>query len=440
MPQDWYEMIYDQIGKIFEVTSEENESQCIILAITSSTPIEPPSSPNSFSDKPMIPLLKYPFGDTHWNLFVMNPLSTNQVFARLIGTSFSDQLDVLLTEIEMKFHATTPARPININTSTIYLCSIADCWHRIRVIHTEHDQAYCFCIDNGEFEWISIQEIFVCDNEFLKLAAQAFEISMFGLEDFEQNPDSRQILDQNISYKSLIGEIITTKAEHEKNPEGSLKVILFDTSGEDDVNLNETIVHKILSSTPLPVLSLHQQNHVVVTHVGDYIYCQIKQSFSYIEQLIHNLMKSKFDKKEHQGLYNDKSDTKKLYLVFDPKRKKWYRARLVAGRADTCKMNYVDFGLTDDVDKVNIYRLDKISIALSLYPAQSIKVCLAGVKMTEDVRKQLRALLPGNKEAFVSIQLFMNKNSVTFLILFSGQSRLKRKRTPSGLTLRTYHS
>lgn len=325
----------------------------------------------------------------------------------IIVNILQDELDNLCTDIEVKMLSGKTLATVN--TSNIFLCSIAECWHRIRVLEISDEDAYCMCIDNGDFEWLQLDEIFVCDDEFLRLPAQAFQISMYGLEDFAKNPNSKAHIDQLVQ-RSFIGETISRDDEQRNGGEAPIKMVLYDTSGDEDVNLNQTILGKIISSTPQPKLKPNEVNSVMITHIDDYIHCQLVESSSdsqntssgYIQQLINNLVKSDFSKDDYRGLYADKKDAKGLYLVYDEPRKIWCRAQRVQSNANgSCLMHLVDLGSHEDIELKNIYRLDKISTALFLYPAQSLKFALANVKMTEDVRKKLRAYLPENKEALV---------------------------------------
>lgn len=237
----------------------------------------------------------------------------------------------------------------------------------------------------------------------MKLPPQAFTISLFGLEDFIDNPNSNVHLEDSLRWKSLIGKIVTSKQEFDTL--NRIVVKLFDTSGEDDVDLNEAILDKILSSNPLPSFNPKGINNIKVTHVDDFIYCQLVESFNYVNGLIMNLTKSNWNKKEHQGLYPENySNLKRFYLIYDTKRNTWFRAQIVTAKPDkkTFTMNFVDAGIVEDVDLSNIYRIDKISIALTLYPAQVIKFKLFRVEMTENLKSRLRAWLPLNKDAMVS--------------------------------------
>lgn len=302
-------------------------------------------------------------------------------------------------------------RPTEIKTNHIYLTSIETCWQRIKVIEIADREANCVCIDNGDIEWIQFSDIYVCRPEFLTVAAQAFKLSLFGLEEFENNPNvAQQNLFEPLIYKSLVAEIMTSRDFWETNKTKPIKMILYDTSTDDDINLNETLMNSILKSVQAPTLNQKDSNQITVTHIGeDAICCQLSKSYAYIQQLINNVTKD--DIGQYKGPYADKSDNKKVYLVYNDKLKNWFRARIEKFMDnDSILMILIDHGYKSIVKTQDIYRLDKVSYVLSLYPPQVIRFGLFGVTFTEDVRKRLLGMLPSGRTAFVSVLLrILNK-------------------------------
>lgn len=300
-------------------------------------------------------------------------------------------------------------RPTEIKIDHIYLTSIETCWQRIKVIDITETDANCVCIDNGDIEWIPFNDIYVCKKEFLTIAPQAFKLSLFGLEEFENNPNiAQQTLLEPIVYKSLVAEVMMNQEYWELNKEQPIKMILYDTSTDDDINLNETLMNSIVKSVQTPTLNQNESNQIIITHIGeDAVYCQLSKSYSYIQQLINNV--SKEDISQYKGPYADKSDKKKVYLAYNDNLKTWFRARVEKFMDnDSILMHMIDYGCKSIVKSQDIYRLDKVSYVLSLYPPQSIKMGLFKVTFTEDVKKRLLGMLPVGRTAFVSYNFVAN--------------------------------
>jgi hypothetical protein len=305
----------------------------------------------------------------------------------------------------------TKERPSEIKLNFVYLTSIAECWHRIKIVEMNDEEVNCICIDNGEYEWISRDEVFVCKPEFLTVAPQAFKLSLFDLEEFENNPNvAQQALYEPFVYKSLVAEVMMGQEFWQLNKQKPICAILYDTSTEDDINLNEKLMNAILGSVSTPTLSQNESNQVIVTHIGDDgIYAQLVKSSVYIQQLINNVPKE--DLTTHRGLCEDRNSPasrKKVYMVYDAKKKNWFRARYEKSvDANVHIMFMIDHGYLGKFNSQDIYRLDKLSYVLSLYPPQCIKMSLFNVAYNEDVKKRLLGMLPG-RQAFVSIIFYFN--------------------------------
>lgn len=238
--------------------------------------------------------MSLPFHNKHWNLYVTHCKSTVEVWGRLVGDGFSDLYDNLINDIEM--HMLTRARrPQSISCGQIYLSSISDCWHRIRIEERKKDEFLCFYIDFGDEEWVSVDRIYVCEPQFLALPPQGLVFSLFGLEDFSGNRCAERILNQELPNRSLVAEVITKKDAYERSldenstcGEYKIQVVLYDTSSNDDINLNETLGKQICDETPPPALKPDgvTTTYVNVTHIDHKgnLFIQIRNSdWTYVE-------------------------------------------------------------------------------------------------------------------------------------------------------------
>ncbi|CRK87837.1 CLUMA_CG001625, isoform A [Clunio marinus] len=418
LPENWHEMSLQYEGNLFSFETNAFNEPIIFAKPEADTQNE---STKTISTNQKIAKLEFPWNEKLWNVFVTSAFSTNDICGRLIGEKYSDALDKLLTDIEIAMMS-HKERPKEIKLSHIYLTAIAECYHRIKVVEINERQAYCICIDNGDYEWISFDDIYSCNSEFLTVAPQAFKLSLFGLEEFEKDPNvSQQPLFQPLVFKSLVGEIMTEKNVWDKSSTSSssaIPMILYDTSTDEDINLNETLMNTILRSIPIPTLHQKESNQVIVTSIGDdAIYCQLVKSSIYIQQLISDIPKN--DLKKHRGFYLDKADKKKIYLVSDVKGKNWFRARLERFSDDQDQlMYYIDHGYKATVKIENIYRLDKLSIVLFSYPPQVLKFGLFNVQITSDVKKRLMALLPSRRQALVKV-VTMGNGGLPLVHLFT---------------------
>lgn len=354
-------------------------------------------------------LVELPWEETYWNIYVTNPVSTVEIWARLVGPQYSDRMDALSTEIELQMmDESRNAKPKAVAVGEYYLVSIMDCWHRIRAdeIDYESNTAICFFIDLGELEKVALDEIYVCDPRFLELPAQSVCFTLDKLEDFGENPKAKPHLDNLICGKVCIGHILTTKEEYEKYD--TIKMMLYDTSSEEDLNLNEIILKHICDDTPVPELQRKGVTTVMITFVDDdgNVYVQIKDNaMVYIQKLVNNLVQSGALEDNLRGLYkSSSSEHQPLYLVRDEDDQKFYRAVVKEGKESSVSVLYVDYGIRKTVKTANLYRLQTLSAALSRYPAQAIKTKLFDLpEVNEYLLSRLRALLKPGITAMVKV-------------------------------------
>lgn len=116
-------------------------------------------------------------------------------------------------------------------------------------------------------------------------------------------------------------------------------------------------------------------------------------------------------KEQHKIVYDDFKRSN-MFLVCDDSDAndiKWYRASLadINAHPDNEKytMYFIDNGITKSVDISKIFLLESLSMALSNFPAQAIKVRLHNIPdITKNIVGRIRGLLPNECDALVSIE------------------------------------
>lgn len=285
-----------------------------------------------------------------------------------------------------------------------------DCYRvRIEKVDENRRMALCFLIDYGDEEWWSFGQIYEGDSKLFQLPAQAIRFSLFNLEDFAENPYAKPEVDEYLAGKTLIAEVKSTRVEYlaqcESSVDAKVKAIFYDTSSDEDVQLNKIILERICEKVAPPQLQCgNKWNPVYVSHIsseGD-IYVQLYSdkgnTVHNIKQLIHRLTQNGIGKQFARTSPTSNDYTvNELYLVQDTNDLKWYRATILPTKSaitttELCK--YVDYGMTKHVPCENIYRLDLLSAALSKYPHQAILVRLHDVtNYNPKIVARLRGLL-----------------------------------------------
>lgn len=167
--------------------------------------------------------------------------------------------------------------PKTFNVGHIYLVLVNECAYRVRVDKVDDERQQCLCFgivsdqkkkrsirklkfdrkrklisqDEGDQQWYEMKDMYVCQNKFLKLAPQAIRLALHGMEDFADNAFANQHLEETLlNTPPLIAQIFTKKSEFIELVESSdsepvVRVVLYDTSTPDDINLNALMVEKI---------------------------------------------------------------------------------------------------------------------------------------------------------------------------------------------------
>lgn len=295
--------------------------------------------------------------------------------------------------------------------------------YRIKVKKIDDDKklALCFYIDDGFEEWISLVDsnelkLYQISRELLKIPPQAIHFSLFNLEDFAENGLAQSEAAQSLSNRQFLAKIKSTKEQYEKqlmaNGVAKVNVMLFDMSKEENVNMNKEILGNICSKLRPPQLEQNQSTVVHVTHVSDIgeIHCRHHNSkeMHHIKQLINRLTQNGINEayRLDAGDLNDVT-SKALRLVYDSTDKRWCRAMVLPSqmpRRNMARCQFVDYGHIKFVEHEHMYKLERLSTALSKYPPQSIVVRLNGFQpndYTTNIIRRLRELLCCQKTVLI---------------------------------------
>uniref|UniRef100_A0A1Q3F7N2 Putative tudor domain-containing protein 7 n=1 Tax=Culex tarsalis TaxID=7177 RepID=A0A1Q3F7N2_CULTA len=408
LPENWESEIMLSRPRMFYKEEVSQQALIYFAVVGENGSSESDGSITSEAKIMSVNLVELPWEEQYWNLYVTNPVSTVEIWARLVGPAHSDRMDALSTDIELEMmDDSKKQKPNSVSAGEFYLLPIMDCWHRIRVVEVDYEtnNAVCFFIDLGDQEKVAIDEIYVCDPRFLELPAQSVCFTLDKLEDFGENPKARPHLDNLICGKVCIGHVISIKEDYESF--NTIKMVFYDTSSDDDVNLNEILLKNICEDTPVPELQRKGVTTVMITFVDDEgnVYCQLKDTaMTYIQKLINNLVQSGALEDNHRGLYQS-SNEHQLFLVRDEEDHKYYRAVKESKEVgSSVSVLYIDYGVRKTVQAANLYRLQTLSVALSRYPAQAIRTKLFDLpEVNEYLLSRLRALLKPGLTAMVKV-------------------------------------
>ncbi|XP_044039432.1 tudor domain-containing protein 7B isoform X3 [Siniperca chuatsi] len=215
-----------------------------------------------------IPKEEYP------SVLVVEATNTNGVILRYIGEGYSQAQESMEDEMR-EFYGLDQSSPTPLSSpSSGQLVAVrADEEEEIlraQVCEVMADKVKVYYVDHGFSEVISKTKVFELHEKFFQLPFQATKCKLAGLEPFCQEPAVLKKFETMASGRILLAEIL----ERGQTP----IVVLYDTSQDDDVNINAACMKALQDKTlasPLQVNSAYMNVTVSSVCSDGTIYCQL---------------------------------------------------------------------------------------------------------------------------------------------------------------------
>uniref|UniRef100_A0A8C7EDX6 Tudor domain-containing protein 7 n=1 Tax=Nothoprocta perdicaria TaxID=30464 RepID=A0A8C7EDX6_NOTPE len=206
------------------------------------------------------------------SVLVVELNNTNEVIIRYVGKDYSSAQERM--EDEMKeYYSWNPSVSLVQSVSVGQLAAVhveEDAWLRAQITSVEDNRLKVCYVDYGFSEVVEKKYVYKLGKQFYSLPFQAAKCKLAGLEFFCDDPVLVKTVEALTCSKIFAVEIL------EKSDIPPL--VLYDTSGEDDVNIN-ALCRKALYDKSL---ELHPQVDAVYTNVritsvssDGSLYCQI---------------------------------------------------------------------------------------------------------------------------------------------------------------------
>uniref|UniRef100_A0A7M4F396 Tudor domain-containing protein 7 n=1 Tax=Crocodylus porosus TaxID=8502 RepID=A0A7M4F396_CROPO len=206
------------------------------------------------------------------SVLIVELYNTNEVVIRYVGKDYSAAQELMEDEMKEFYSQNPPALLIQSVSPGQLVAAHAeeDAWLRAQIIAVEDNRMKVCYVDYGFSEFIENNKVYKLDKQFHSLPFQAAKCKLAGLEVFCDDPVLVKIVESQTCGKIFAVEIL----EKSEIP----LVVLYDTSGEDDININATCLKALFDTS----LELHLQvdalyTNVKVTNVcsDGTIYCQL---------------------------------------------------------------------------------------------------------------------------------------------------------------------
>ncbi|XP_069578651.1 tudor domain-containing protein 7B [Brachyistius frenatus] len=215
-----------------------------------------------------IPKEEYP------SVLVVEATNTNGVILRYIGEGYSQAQESMEDEMR-EFYGLDQSSPTPLSSpSSGQLVAVRaeeeEEILRAQVCEVMTDKVKVYYVDHGFSEVISKTKVFELHEKFFKLPFQATKCKLAGLEPFCQEAAVLKTFETMASGRILLAEIL----ERKQTP----LVVLYDTSQDDDVNINAACMKALQDKTlasPLQVNSAYMNVTVSSVCSDGTIYCQL---------------------------------------------------------------------------------------------------------------------------------------------------------------------
>ncbi|GAB1599310.1 tudor domain-containing protein 7-like isoform X2 [Argonauta hians] len=222
---------------LHEVASPSDSERSINDLLISSelahfSQVGPPDKPPPNEPAPlMLPSERF------WDVYVCFLSSLTDIIVRIVGENYSEQLLELETEIMKWFPEDAKDR---INEGDICAAKIDGLVHRVKVLHMDHRKTVeCLFLDHGDSDRLALCCLRKLDPSLNYLPYQAIPCYLVGLEQHSCNLTAIEKLMDMALGKTCVAEAI--------NKDNKIYAVLYDTSGDDDININKTIAEFVKS-------------------------------------------------------------------------------------------------------------------------------------------------------------------------------------------------
>ncbi|KAI4492107.1 hypothetical protein M0802_010115 [Mischocyttarus mexicanus] len=264
----------------------------------------------------------------------------------------------------------------------------------------------------------------------------AIRVCLAGLEDFRDCEEAALFHVDSLLFGQVFYVEVLNQGFDKDGPYATVE--FYDTSGQEDVNLNKVLYNQILKDiiTP-PQIKPGQVTEVFVPHVeknGD-VYVQMRtEGMKYLVRLINRLTQTGLTEDILENSTVKVIDRTKKYLV--SVNGNWYRGEVTnIYQNGQVKIFLIDFGTTVVTSKTNLLHLEYVYDLLTKFPAQAIKVHLHNIEKSmfnEKMVSRLRKLVPQNEPILMRVFPHPSVNDIPFVELFKRiQPDNSRKRITS---------
>ncbi|XP_014255922.1 tudor domain-containing protein 7A-like [Cimex lectularius] len=334
-----------------------------------------------------------------WEVFVTRVCSMNRIVIRLIGPEYSAQYENLATEMEA-FYMTRHLPPTNIlEVGRYYIHIDSETCSRVMLMEMlSEDRPRVLFIDHGDSEIVARSSLHVIKSDYLNLPGQAIEVYLADLEQYVfKDPPYKYSTIEDIIGKSYVA-VVTSRYP--------ISIILNDTSGDTDININELVQNEINSSFAAP--QLHEVSQVVelivasVTSEGDVFVNVPSETFNCLQEKLEIIDNGDLEVNDITAI-DQLNNNSRVYFVRGERAQRVLISKIIS--INEVEVNLIDLGITEQVKIQQLFCVPDLNNIFLNIPPQALKVRLNDVSPSILKNKigLLQELLPSFSKAIAKV-------------------------------------
>ncbi|XP_010612718.1 tudor domain-containing protein 7 [Fukomys damarensis] len=243
-------------------------------------------STETFLEDIMVPPLVIP-SEASPSVLVVELSNTNEVVIRYVGKDYSAAQELMEDEMKEFYSKNPMVAPVQavLVGQLLAVNAEEDAWLRAQVISAEENKMKVCYVDYGFSEVIEKSKAYKLNPKFWSLSFQATKCKLAGLEVLSDDPNLVKVVESLTCGKIFAVEILD-KADIPL-------VVLYDTSGDDDININATCLKAMHDKS----LEVHLQVdatyiNVKVTNIcsDGTLFCQVPcKGLNKLKDLLHKI-------------------------------------------------------------------------------------------------------------------------------------------------------
>uniref|UniRef100_A0A671USQ8 Tudor domain containing 7 b n=1 Tax=Sparus aurata TaxID=8175 RepID=A0A671USQ8_SPAAU len=367
-----------------------------------------------------IPKEEYP------SVLVVEATNTNGVILRYIGEGYSQAQESMEDEMR-EFYGLNQSSPSPLSSpSSGQLVAVRaeeeEEILRAQVCDVMADKVKVYYVDHGFSEVISKTKVFELHEKFFQLPFQATKCKLAGLEPFCQEPAVLKKFETMASGRILLAEIL----ERGQTP----LVVLYDTSQDDDVNINAACMKALQDKTlasPLQVNSAYMNVTVSSVCSDGTIYCQLpSRGLAKLNEILENIETYFHSQVTSEFLVSRPFCGKGCLARY---KGKWSRVEITNLHGSrVLDILFIDVGVQASVEVFELREIPPPFLRdLMAIPPQAVKCCLADLAVsvgswTPDAVQWLREKVLNTTDCSMKVAKVDETKRCIYVHLFTDKS------------------